>query len=99
MAFIDYAGSEIFTADGERLGRVKGSLKHRIYGTDYLVIEHSATQDIVVPMSIVEESGGRYSVPYAKAFMEDVPRVDLSSGALTDTDRLALDDYYTRLAA
>ena len=90
-----YVGREVYSPDGEKLGEVR-----KVVQGDYMVIDRAMARDIVVPLSVLEQSSDRLVLPYTEQFLDDAPEVniDLDLG-LSVEDRRELDYYYLHRAA
>ncbi len=91
-----YAGMDVYTNGGERVGRVKqGHGDGDPQPSEYLTIHRPRARDIVVPRSILRLSKDRLVLPFGMNVVEGAPNVSLHRRAMTVEEKWILDSCYS----
>ena len=96
IPFESYAGMDVYTKDGEKVGRVKQAQKDGgLPASEYLVIDRRRARDIAVPSSVPIVSGDHLVLPYGMSVVEGAPHVPLGERAMSIEERMLLDSFYS----
>jgi sporulation protein YlmC with PRC-barrel domain len=90
----DLVGREVYARDGDKIGQVK----ELAYDGEYVVVRRSFFSKIVVPVSALEVSGERLTIPLAASYLNNAPSID-TKYPLSDKDKGYLDRFYGRRKA
>jgi hypothetical protein len=92
-----YSGMDVYTPDGEMVGRVKQErcVAAIPSATEYLVIDRRMARDIVVPASVFSISGDHLVLPFGMSVVEGAPNVDLGGRTMTIEEQWTIDSFYT----
>jgi hypothetical protein len=91
-----YAGMDVYTNDGEKVGRVKGPPRAAgLPGFQYLVIDRQRQRDIAVPSSVPGISGDHLVLPFGMSVVESAPHVPLGARAMSLEETVLLDSFYS----
>jgi hypothetical protein len=92
-----YAGMEVYTPDGEMVGRVKQPRweADAPSATEYLVIDRPRARDIAVPRCILRVSDDHLVLPFGMSVVESAPNVDPGRRPLSIEGQWVLDSFYT----
>jgi hypothetical protein len=90
----DLVGHDVYARDGVKAGQIKDLA----YAGEYFVLRRSFFSTIVVPVGLLEESGGRPTIPLSSSYLDNAPKIDVKKD-LSPTDRAHLDSFYLRRAA
>jgi sporulation protein YlmC with PRC-barrel domain len=90
----DLVGRSVYGREGTKIGDVKET----VYGGEYVVVRRSFFTSIVVPAGVLQESGGRLTIPHTASYLDNAPRID-TKRELSPRDKALLDDFYLPKAA
>jgi hypothetical protein len=87
---------EVYTPDGEMVGRVKHRWEAAASSpSEYLIIDRPRARDIAVPRSILRATDDRLVLPFGMSVVESAPNVDPGRRPLTLEGQWLLDSFYT----
>lgn len=90
----DLVGHDVYARDGVKAGQIK----ELVYGGEYVALRRSFFSTIVVPVELIEQSGGRLTIPLTSSYLDNAPKIDIRKD-LSPRDRAHLDSFYLRKAA
>jgi hypothetical protein len=90
----DLVGRDVYARDGVKAGQIK----ELIYDGEYVTLRRSFFSTIVVPVRVIEDSGGRLTIPLTSSYLDNAPKVDTKHD-LSPGDRAHLDSFYLPKAA
>ena len=90
----DLVGRDVYARDGVKAGQIK----ELVYGGDYVTLRRSFFSTIVVPVGMLEDSGGRLTIPLTSSYLDNAPKIDTKHD-LSPSDKAHLDSFYMRKAA
>ena len=90
----DLVGRDVYARDGVKAGQIK----ELIYDGEYVTLRRSFFSTIVVPVGVVEDSGGRLTIPLTSSYLDNAPKID-TKHELSPGDRAHLDSFYLPKAA
>ena len=91
-----YAGMEVYTPEGEMVGRVKHRWEAAASSsTDYLIIDRPMARDIAVPRSILRATDDHLVLPFGMSVVESAPNVDPRRRSLSIEGQWILDSFYS----
>jgi hypothetical protein len=92
-----YAGMEVYTPDGEMVGRVKQPRweADAPSATEYLVIDRPRARDIAVPRCILRVSDDHLVLPFGMSVVESAPNVNPGRRPLSIEGQWVLDSFYS----
>jgi hypothetical protein len=86
-------GRDVYSRDDMKVGEVRGVTAD----AEFVVVDRSLSEDLLVPMGEVHEVGGRLEIPRTRSYLDDAPEVDPDH--MTLDDRRRLEQFYRQRAA
>jgi hypothetical protein len=86
---------DVYTRDGEKVGRVKQPQEAGLPASQYLVIDRWRARDIVVPSIVASVSGDHLVLPFGMSVVECAPNVALGGRAVSNVELMLLDSFYS----
>ena len=87
-------GRDVYARDGSKVGQVK----EPVFGGEYVALRRSFFSTIVVPVGVLEDVGGRLTIPLTSSYLDNAPKVDVKK-ELSPGDKAHLDNFFMRKAA
>ena len=86
-------GRDIYSRDDMKVGEVKGVTGD----AEFVIIDRSLSEDLLVPMDELHEVGGRLEIQRTRSYLDDAPEVDPEH--MTVDDRRRLEEFFRARAA
>ena len=90
----DLVGHDVYARDDVKVGQIK----ELVYDGEYVTLRRSFFSTIVVPAGLLDDSGGRLTIPLTSSYLDNAPKIDTKK-ELSPSDRAHLDSFYLRRAA
>lgn len=90
----DLVGHDVYARDGVKAGQIK----ELVYSGEYVTLRRSFFSTIVVPVGVLQDSGGRLTVPLTSSYLDNAPKVGTKK-ELSPEDKAHLDSFYMPKAA
>lgn len=90
----DLVGRDVFARDGSKVGQIK----ELVYGDEYVGVRRSLFSTIVVPVGVLDDSGGRLTIPLTASYLDMAPKVNTKK-ELSPRDKGLIDRFYMPKAA
>jgi hypothetical protein len=86
-------GRDVYARDDMKIGEVKGVTGD----AEFVIVDRTLSDDLLVPMDELHEIGGRLEIQRTKSYLDDAPEVDVDHMTLDDRQRL--EEFYRARAA
>jgi hypothetical protein len=86
-------GRDVYARDDMKIGEVKGVTSD----AEFVIVDRTLSDDLLVPMDELHEIGGRLEIQRTKSYLDDAPEVDADHMSVDDRQRL--EQFYRARAA
>jgi hypothetical protein len=86
-------GRDVYSRDDVKVGEIKAVTAD----AEFVVVDRSLSEDLLVPTDDVHEIGGRLEISRTRSYLDDAPEVD--PDRMTLDDRRRLEEFYRPRAA
>jgi hypothetical protein len=86
-------GRDVYSRDDLKVGEVKGVTGD----AEFIIVDRTLADDLLIPMDEIHEVGGRLEIGRAKSYLDDAPEVDADH--MSADDRRRLEQFFRARAA
>ena len=90
----DFVGRDVYARDGVKVGQIK----ELVFDGEYVSVRRSFFSTIVVPVVVLEDAGGKLTIPLTSSYLDNAPKIDVKKD-LSPSDKAHLDSFYLPKAA